>query len=195
VLAKIYLRVSRPDQSPENQLPALLKIAAARGLTLVGEPIIDRVSGSKTRRAGLDELLAGAHRGDYQVVLCWAIDRLGRNMPHVVKTITDLDAIKCQVVSYSEPWLSMERDSPVRPLLIAVFAWAAQQERARLIERSAAGLDTARRNGIRLGRPKVTVDLDEAFKLRKQGLSIEATAKRLGCGVGTLHRALAKAAA
>jgi DNA invertase Pin-like site-specific DNA recombinase len=190
VLAKIYLRVSRPDQQPENQLPALLKIAAARGLTLVGEPLIDRCSGSKTKRPGLDALLEGAHRGDYQVVLCWAIDRLGRNMPHVVKTITDLDAINCQVISYSEPWLSMERDSPVRPLLIAVFAWAAQQEKARLIERSLAGVDTARRKGVKLGRPKVTLDIDEAMRLRKQGLSIEAIAKRLGCGVGTLHRAL-----
>lgn len=183
----LYLRVSRRDQTPENQLPALKRIAEARGLEVV-EVVIEKRSGAKKKRPGLDQVMKGAHEGQYQVVLVWAIDRLGRSMATVVETITSLDRLGVQVVSHQEPWLDTR--GPVRELLISIFAWVAQQERERNIERTLCGIETARSNGKTIGRPKVTLDMDEALKLRKQGLSIEATAKRLGCGVGTLCRAL-----
>lgn len=190
--ACLYLRVSKKDQRPENQMPDLTRIALARGITVV-DTIIEKKSGAKRERAGLKQLLKGAHEGRYSHVIVWSLDRLGRTMRGVVETVQALDAINVQVISHQEPWLSL--DGPVRPLLLAIFAWVAEQERQRIIERTEAGIETAKANGKIIGRPKVSIDLDEAFKLRKQGLSIEATAKRLGCGVGTLHRALAKAAA
>lgn len=189
--AVIYLRVSRPDQKPENQLPALQRIAEARGLELVGEPIIERESGSKVKRKGLDALLQGCHRGDYQVVLVWAIDRLGRNMQAVVDTILRLDSLNVKVISHQEPWLAV--DGLVRPLLLSIFAWVAQMEKARLVERSLAGLETARRKGTRLGRPTVVVDIDEALRLRKAGKSLRQAARQMGCGTATLQRALRRA--
>lgn len=185
--AALYLRVSTTDQNLANQLPALRQIALARGLDIVCE-IEEHISGAKKVRKGLKQLLAGAHRGDYNVVIVWAIDRLGRTMSGVLETITELDRLSCKVVSYQEPWLTM--DGPVRSLLVAIFGWVAEQERARLIERTQAGLVTARKNGKTLGRPCVTLDIDEAYRLRKQGLSIAAAAKKLGVGKGTLHRAL-----
>lgn len=188
--AALYLRVSTTDQNPENQIPALTQLAQARGIEVV-TVITEKMSGSKKARPGLELLLQGAHRGEYNVVIVWAIDRLGRSMPAVVDMITELDRINCKVVSYQEPWLVM--DGPVRQLLIAIFAWVAEQERARLIERTQAGLATARRNGKKLGRPAVELDLDQAMRLRKQGLSIAETARRLGVGKGTLHRALQQA--
>lgn len=164
------------------------RIVEARDME-VGEVIIEEMSGAKTKRPGLDRIMQGAHQGLFKYLIVWAIDRLGRNMAAVVDTITALDRLGVQVISYSEPWLDTR--GPVRELLISIFAWVAQQERARLIERSLAGLETAKRKGVKLGRPTVTVDLDEALRLRKQGKSLRESAAILGVGVGTLQRALA----
>lgn len=185
--ACLYLRVSKKGQHPENQMPDLTRIAAARGLTIV-DTIVEKRSGAKRERAGLKQLLQGAHEGRYTHVIVWSLDRLGRTMKGVIETVEKLDALNVRIISHQESWLSL--DGPTRPLLLAIFAWVAQMERERIIERTEAGIETARANGKTIGRPRVSVDLDEAFKLRKQGLSIEATAKQLGCGVGTLCRAL-----
>jgi DNA invertase Pin-like site-specific DNA recombinase len=66
--------------------------------------------------------------------------------------VLELDRIGVTVVSVRESWL--DTGGPVRSLLIAIFSWVAEQERARLIERTKAGLAAARRKGKRLGRPR-----------------------------------------
>ena len=183
----LYLRVSTSDQNTDNQLPALQTMALARGCVIV-DVIREQLSGAKRQRPGLAQVLAGAHEGRYRFVFVWALDRLGRSMAGVLETVQELDRCGCRVVSHQESWLSL--DGPVRPLLIAVFAWVAEQERQRMIERTRAGLATARAKGIQLGRRRVHVDLDAAMRLRKSGLSIAATARRLGIGAATLCRAL-----
>lgn len=186
----LYVRVSKKDQNVENQLAVLRRVAAQRGFVIVAEHV-EHMSGAKKARPGLSALLKGAHEGQYSHVLVWAIDRLGRTMTGVVETIQTLDRLGCRLVSHQEPWLVME--GPIRPLLVAIFAWVAEQDRARLIERTHAGVATARRNGKALGRPKVALDIDAAMRMRKQGQSIATIAKKLGCGVGTVHRAIADA--
>lgn len=183
----IYVRVSNEKLNLDNQLPPLQQIAKQRGFEVV-EVIQEQLSGSKTSRKGIQKLLQGAHQGLYQHVLVWALDRLGRDQADVITTVTKLDSYGCNVVSHQESWLDLK--GPTRGLLLGVFAWWAQQERERLIERTRAGLATARVNGTKLGRPKKAVDLDQAYKLLKSGLSYAQTAKKLNIGVGTLHRAV-----
>ena len=156
----------------------------------VVEVVHEVMSGTKKARPGLQRVVDGAHRGEFEVVLVWALDRLGRTMQGVVDTIVRLDNARARVVSHQESWLDMQ--GPIRPLLLAIFAWVAEQERTRLVERTNAGLATARRKGKTLGRPRVRVDIDRALKLRKAGASMSACARALGCGVATLHRALAR---
>jgi putative DNA-invertase from lambdoid prophage Rac len=187
MLAAIYVRVSTQEQHTENQLQALTQLAAARGLTVV-ETIQETESGSHKRRPGLDRVLALAHAGSTRVLLVWAIDRLGRSMHAVVNTVLELDRLGVEVISHQEPWL--QTSGPVRPLLLSIFAWVAEQERATLIDRTNAGLARARAAGKTLGRPRVPVDLDAALKLRGQGLSIRAAALKLGLTPATLQRAL-----
>jgi DNA invertase Pin-like site-specific DNA recombinase len=186
--AAIYVRVSTAEQTTDNQLLALRQLAQARGYEVVAE-ISETVSGAKKGRPGLDRLVQGAHEGRYQVVLVWAMDRLGRSMHSTIQTVLALDARKVLVVSLREPWLEM--GGPTRDLLISIFAWVAEQERRSIIERTNAGLSRARKEGKRLGRPTKPIDLDAALKLRARGMSIRDVASKLGCGVGTLHRALA----
>ncbi len=79
----------------------------------------------------------------------------------------------------------------MRDLLVAIFSWTAQQERARLIERTKAGLERDRAAGKRIGRKRRYVDVERAQELMAGGTSLRATAKVLGIGVATLSRALA----
>ena len=72
----VYTRVSSVDQHPETQLCDLRPLATARGFEIVGE-YSDTISGSKAKRPGLDQLMADARRGRFDVVLVWAFDRMG----------------------------------------------------------------------------------------------------------------------
>jgi hypothetical protein len=87
--AKILLRVSTADQHPENQLPTLEQMARARGIDVL-EVVVERVS-TRRARPELERLLHEAHRGEYDVLLIWAIDRLGRSMIGNLSIIVDLD--------------------------------------------------------------------------------------------------------
>ena len=99
--AAIYARVSTFDQEPENQLAEVRRYVEARGWTAV--EYVDRgVSGSKDRRPALDQLLADAKRRKFDVVVCWRLDRLGRNLKHLITLLEDLQALGIAFVSLAE---------------------------------------------------------------------------------------------
>ncbi len=80
--AVIYARVSTLDQQPENQLAELRRYVAARGWTAV--EFVDRgVSGSRDRRPALDAVLTDVKRRQFDVLVCWRLDRLGRSLKHL----------------------------------------------------------------------------------------------------------------
>ena len=79
--AALYLRVSTLDQHPETQLLDLRQMAAQRGLEIVQE-YTDRISGAKARRPGLDQMMADARHGRFDIVLVWASDRIARSVKH-----------------------------------------------------------------------------------------------------------------
>lgn len=184
--AALYLRVSTSDQHTENQRPEVERVVATRKLDLV-HVYEESVSAAK-RRPEFDRMLDDARRGKFDVLVIWAIDRFGRNMFGNIQAVLELDRIGVQIVSVQEPWL--DTGGPVRPLLVAIFSWVAEQDRARLIERTNAGLDRARRKGVTLGRPKARVDMWRAERLLAGGASLRSVAAELGVPLGTLHRAL-----
>jgi putative DNA-invertase from lambdoid prophage Rac len=184
--AAAYLRVSTDNQSTENQRPELEQLARARGLDVV-RWYQENESAAK-RRPVFDQVLADAHAGRFAVLLIWALDRFGRSMAGNVNAVLELDRKGVRVVSVREPWLDV--DGPVRPLLIAIFSWVAEQERAQLIARTRAGLERAKAKGIRLGRPTKRVDVARARRLLNGGASLRAVARELRVPVATLHRAL-----
>jgi DNA invertase Pin-like site-specific DNA recombinase len=83
----LYLRVSSVDQHPETQLYDLRAMAQQRGFQIVAE-YTDRISGTKARRPGLDDLLRDARRGRFQVLLVWASDRIARSVRHFLEVLT-----------------------------------------------------------------------------------------------------------
>src|SRR5579862_6534768 len=99
--AAIYARVSTFDQEPENQLVELRRYVAARGWTAV--EYVDRgVSGAKDRRPALDDLVRDAKRRKIDVVVCWRLDRLGRNLRHLVTLIEEFQTLGVAFVSLGE---------------------------------------------------------------------------------------------
>jgi DNA invertase Pin-like site-specific DNA recombinase len=87
--AAIYARVSTVDQEPENQLQELRRYLQARGWPAV--EYVDRgVSGAKDRRPALDQLVTDARRRRFDVVVCWRLDRLGRNLKHLITLLDEL---------------------------------------------------------------------------------------------------------
>jgi len=95
-----YLRVSTTEQSYENQRPDLEALARARGFELVAT-YAEKVSAVKHRPA-FERMLADAHRGKFQVVVVWSLDRLHRSMVGALQTVIDLDRRGVQVISVRE---------------------------------------------------------------------------------------------
>jgi DNA invertase Pin-like site-specific DNA recombinase len=80
----------------------------------------------------------------------------------------------------------------VRPLLVAIFGWVAEQERTRLIERTKAGIERARREGKRIGRPRASpILLHAARDLVIAGVPVAEAARQKGVSRSTLQRFLA----
>lgn len=188
--AAIYLRVSKEEQSTDNQRPDVEQLAGARGLQIVERYEENRSAAKK--RPEFDRMLEDAHRGRFDVLIVWALDRFGRSMVGNLQAVLALDRSGVQVVSVRESWL--DTGGPVRSLLLAIFSWIAEQERAQLIARTRAGIDRARRRGIRLGRPAGRVDVVRAAAMRAGGASLRDVSAALGVPVSTLSRALKIAA-
>jgi DNA invertase Pin-like site-specific DNA recombinase len=185
--AALYVRVSTDRQTTANQLADLQRLAAARGWTSV---VYEETESAAKRRPVLERLMDDARRGQVSAVLVWALDRLDRSMVACVTRVLELDRLGVPVVSVREPWL--DTAGPVRGLLVGIFGWVAEQERARLIDRTKAGLDRARRQGKRLGRPPASaVLLGAAADLVAAGMPVAEAARAKGLKRTTLRRFLA----
>jgi DNA invertase Pin-like site-specific DNA recombinase len=108
----------------------------------------DRVSDIRGDRAGLTKALTFARPGDCLVV--WKLDRLGRSLPHLLTTVTDL---KARGVGFRSLTEQMDTTTPQGEFLFHVFGALAQFERSLIQERVKAGLAAARRRGRHGGRP------------------------------------------
>jgi DNA invertase Pin-like site-specific DNA recombinase len=108
----------------------------------------DRVTGSRGDRSGLAKALGFLKPGDCLVV--WKLDRLGRSLPHLLTTVTDL---KKRGVAFRSLTEQMDTTTPQGEFLFHIFGSLAQFERSLIQERVQAGLAAARRRGRHGGRP------------------------------------------
>ena len=180
--AAIYARVSTFDQEPENQLQELRRYVEARGWEAV--EYVDRgVSGAKDRRPALDQLLGDARRRRFDVLVCWRLDRLGRNLKHLITMLEELQALGVAFVSLAE---GIDATTPAGKLQMHILGAIAEFERERIRERVLAGLQRARAQGRRLGRPRALVPIDRVQQV--SALHIEEAARTLGVSRSTVKR-------
>jgi DNA invertase Pin-like site-specific DNA recombinase len=136
-----YARVSTYEQTLALQQDALQKAGCSKLFT-------DTASGAKTERKGLEEALNYVRKGDTLVV--WRLDRLGRSLPHLIATMTDLEERGIGFKSLTE---NIDTTTSGGKLIFHIFGALAEFERNLIRERTQAGLLAARARGRRGGRP------------------------------------------
>ena len=183
----LYARVSTNDQTTENQLRALREHAKRAGWQIVGEFTDHAVSGTREKRPGLDALMADARRRRFDLIAVAALDRLGRNLRHLVTLLDELQHLSIGLVSLRE---ALDLTSPIGRAMFALVGVLAEVERAWIVERTHAGLRRARAQGKRLGRPRVITDPGKLRQLLANGTSDRAVARAFKVSEGTVRRAV-----
>lgn len=188
--AALYVRVSTDRQTVQNQIEALTKIASARGWQIVSTYDDAGISGAKERkdRPGLDAMLKDAQRRKFDIVMAWAIDRLGRSLIDLLSTIQHLET--CGVDLYLDQQ-AIDTTTPAGKLMFQVVGAFAEFERSMIRERVNAGLRRAVARGKVLGRKPITEDDPRAKRARKllsNGDGILKVAKQVGLGTSTVQK-------
>ena len=176
----IYSRVSTADQHYENQITQLTEYANKQGWT-VTEVKTDTASGSKSmdERQGLKEVFQMAHKKKFDILLFWSLDRFSREGSRkTMEYLTTLDSYGIQWHSYTEQYISSL--GIFSDAIISLLSCLAKQERVRISERTKAGLERVKAQGIRLGRPAIKPEVIQRAKdLRAKGLSYSAIGKEM----------------
>jgi Resolvase, N terminal domain len=129
--AALYMRVSTVDQHPETQLLDLRQMAAQRGLEIV-EEYTDRISGTKARRPGLDQMMRDGRRGQFDVVLVWASDRIARSVKHFLDVLDELNRLNIEFISFRE---NIDTGGPLGRAVVVIIGAIAELDRNLIIER------------------------------------------------------------
>ena len=187
----IYTRVSTGSQEISNQLHTLREIARMKGLTIVKEYTDDGISGAKGRdqRKGFDSLLIGATRKEFDVILVWSVDRLGRNLQDLISFLNEIHSVGCDLFIHQS---GIDTTTPTGKMMFGILSVFADFERSMITQRTRAGMERAKREGKKIGRPS---NLNDGLKqsilyMRSQGLGIRKIATDLKVGVGTIYRVL-----
>jgi len=186
--AAIYVRVSTDKQTVENQVRELHRIAERRGWQIVEEYHDAGISGAKGRdqRPGLDRMLKDASKRRFDVIMAWAIDRLGRSLIDLLGTIQHLEA--CGVDVYLDQQ-SIDTTTPAGKLMFQMTGAFAEFERSMIRQRVKAGLKRAVEQGTKLGRPRVSPSIEKRIQSHlRQGKGILKVATELGVGTSTVQR-------
>src|SRR5918996_6138612 len=175
-----YARISTHDQTLHLQQDALTKAGCNKIFT-------DTASGAKAERKGLEEALNYVRKGDTLVV--WRLDRLGRSLPHLIITMTDLEERGIGFKSLTE---NIDTTTSGGKLIFHIFGALAEFERNLIRERTNAGLIAARARGRRGGRPKALTPKQRsiALDLYEKRHPIADICRTLKISKATLYRAL-----
>jgi DNA invertase Pin-like site-specific DNA recombinase len=186
--AALYVRVSAADrgQTVENQLQPLQEAAARLGWSIVSVFKDEGISGAKgrDRRPGLDDLLKGVARREFDLVAAWSVCRLGRSLPDLISLLGELQARDIDLYLHQQ---ALDTSTPAGRMLFGMLGVFSEFERAMIRDRVLAGLHRARASGKRLGRPRTTpfkigrirAALDEGRGVRETARLLKVSAAKV----------------
>jgi DNA invertase Pin-like site-specific DNA recombinase len=198
--AALYYRVSTDKQDLDSQrhaverwLDELTESRRPKQVTVFQD---EGISGKTTNRPGFQAMLSAAYGGKVDTIIVYRLDRFSRNATTAIKLLLSLDEAGVAFISVTQPVLNLGHENPFRRTMLAAFAEIAEIERDTIVARVRAGLDAARKRGVRLGAPiKVSAaKREEARLLKAQGHSYKSIALRLELSVGSVHKMLKGAA-
>jgi DNA invertase Pin-like site-specific DNA recombinase len=187
----IYARVSTSEQTTENQVRELTDWANRAGHEVVAVFDDSGISGSKGRdgRREFDRLLKAAVRREFDLVAAWSVDRLGRSLQDLLGFLTEVHSSDVDLYLHQQ---SLDTTTPSGRAMFQMMGVFAEFERSMISERVKAGLARAKANGKRIGRPRVSTDIEEQIRqLRSQGIGLLRIAKSVGVGTSTVQRVVA----
>jgi DNA invertase Pin-like site-specific DNA recombinase len=194
--AAIYYRVSTDRQDLDSQKNVvetwLQNLPDERKPLSVKTYEDEGISGKTLNRPEFQRLLNDARTGKIDTIICYRLDRFSRHATTAIRLLLDLDEAGVAFISVTQPVLNLGHENPFRRTMLAAFAEIAEIERETIVARVRAGLDAAKKRGVRLGAPQKTTDdiKKKAEELRGQGMSYKTIATRLELSVGTVHKLL-----
>jgi DNA invertase Pin-like site-specific DNA recombinase len=172
--AALYCRVSTGDQHLETQLLDLRELAKQRGLEIVRQ-YSDVISGAKSKRPGLDQLMSDARRRRFDVVLVAAFDRIARNVRHFLDVLDELNHLGIQFISLRE---NIDTGGPLGRAMLTIIGAISELERSLIVERVKAGMRRAKLEGRRIGRTPLDIDREQVVSDRRSGMSLTQVSKK-----------------
>jgi DNA invertase Pin-like site-specific DNA recombinase len=188
--AVLYLRVSTSDQTTANQERELREVAERMGCDIVKVYRDHGVSGAKGRdkRPQFDALCRDAAKRQFDAVLVWSVDRLGRSLQDLVAFLSEIHALRIDLYLHQQ---GLDTTTPAGKAMFQMMGVFAEFERAMIQERVRSGLARAKAEGKRLGRPPVNGATENAIRAalkRKDRRGVRQIAVQLGVSPGTVQR-------
>lgn len=172
--AGLYCRVSTGDQHAETQLYDLREFARQRGFEIVNE-YTDTISGAKSKRPALAQLLADARRNRFEIVIVAAFDRLARNVRHFLEVLDEFNHLDITFISLRE---NIDTAGPLGRAMVVIVGAIAELERSVIVERVRAGMRRAKLEGRRIGRAPLDIDRQLVVADRCSGMSLTKVANK-----------------
>jgi len=185
----IYARVSTDGQTTDNQIAVLRDVAERSGWEVVEVFVDHGISGAKSRgeRPAFDQLSKAITKREVDVVMSWSVDRLGRSLQGLVEFLSNLQSVKADLYLHQQ---GVDTTTPAGRAMFQMLGVFSEFERALIQERVRAGLDRARRNGKKLGRPRTSTMKEKAIHeaLASGTKGIRKIAREFDVGVSVVQR-------
>jgi len=187
----IYTRVSTLSQTTDNQLIELQNIAELKDYVVTQIFSDEGISGSKGReiRTGFDNLIKGAIKKDFDIILSWSVDRLGRSLQDLVGFLNEIHSVGCDLYIHQS---GIDTSTPSGKMMFQMCGVFAEFERGMIRERVISGQNRAKLQGKHIGRPtNLNEGLTHSIKyMKEQGVGIRKIARELKVGIGTVYKVL-----
>ncbi len=189
--AVLYLRVSTLDQTVANQERELRQVAERAGWEIVHVYRDHGISGAKGRdkRPAFDALHKAAARREFDIVMAWSVDRLGRSLQDLMAFLSEIRAASVDLFLHQQ---ALDTTTPAGKALFQMMGVFAEFERSMIQERVRAGLRRAKEEGKQLGRPRLAPELEArilaALKAPGRTEGVRKIAQRFGVNPSTVQR-------
>lgn len=181
-----YARVSRSDEMIENQIRILVAAGVRKDHIFTDDGISGIVA--PIDRKGFKKMMDFVKKNEVSTVYFYELSRVSRDLTDLLNIIRELDRMDVCVKSLSPNESFMQCDPSIRSLIISIMGWCAQRERENLIERTNAGIQRAKAQGVHCGRPFKEFDYKYAKHLHDDGMTWKEISDQLCIPYATLMR-------
>lgn len=180
----VYTRVSTTGQDLSIQKEKLVDYVKVREFQLI-RIFEDKATGSNTDRVGFQQMMDFLRAGNADAVVVYKLDRMGRSIRDLINIIDELKRINIGFISFTD---NIDTTTANGRLFFYIMAALAEFERELISERTEAGKEKARANGVKFGRKKKKVDIDTVMRRLLDGVPKSRIAKDMGMSQRTLTR-------